>query len=1119
MKRIVIVFILLSLFFNITGQVNKYGVPIITNYSTQMTQGSEQNWCIEQDPFGNVYFGNQDRGVIKYDGTQWSRIAIGNNPRVFSLTSDSKGIVYVGAAFEFGYIQPDQKGRSEFISLAARIDSTPEIRYIYSTVVSDGKVYFQGPRIIYVYDINNDTLTRINLKDFKLIDAIRLVKINERLILADNVSGLYELKDNEITPLPGGDFFKKMACTVLLPYDKTKILIGTFYDGLFLYDYTTGEINSSFIDDELNGKLKEVSVYAGSVLANDLFAIGTTNQEGILIFNSSGDIVQQIKKENSDLGDNTIIAMHCDPQKNSELWLSTQGILSKVYLNIPLTHFGEKQGVNSGLNHIAEFNGSLYLATDAGILKSKLNDEKEMVFGEVKGTNTQVFPLELISSVSGDFLLAGSLNGILQISKNDIIKKVEQNCTNLPRKISKYNANSFLQSAIDQEVVYIGLMNGGIIILRYTGSKWYYISSLKNISGVISGIQEKKDGNLWFFTDDPNSLFSVTFLANDTLVVKYGADKGVSETDINAINNINDEFYVSTSEGILRYDKSSDLFVSDNSLTGGYSGNKNVSNLYSDKDNNIWYSGIDKNVTELLFRLHNNTVESYSGILKLLPGITMLDIMDIDNKVYMLKSKSLFVADKSKLIKDTTSVNTSFVRITAGVDSVVMEGTFYTTDNKNRRIPVLSSSVSEPPEFGYDMNELRFEWTTPNFTEELLVEYSYKLEGFDDDWSKWEGISYGSTMEAQYSKKEYTNLPFGRYSFKVKTKTLTGLTGRNELSYDFEILKPWYATLLAYVAFALIAFLLIVVLIKAYTRKLKNENIRLEGIVAERTAVVVKQKEELESSIHYASRIQMALLPSEAILSENIKNYFVLFKPRDIVSGDFYWMTKRAERLYIVAADCTGHGVPGAFMSLLGMSFLDEIIDRETALSANSILRELRLHVTESLKQVGSDNEAKDGMDLALLVIDFNTKKVEYSGAYNPCFKVRRLTEEELKNREADNPDDSEGSLSDGKYILETIRASKMPIGISSKMNEEFVFHEDPLEKGVSYYLFSDGYIDQFGGPNGRKFMKKNFKKFILEIQDHSMTEQRDLLEKNLTEWRGLSPQIDDILVMGIRID
>jgi len=1118
MKRILIIFLLLLIIFAATGQVNKYGVPLIRNYSTQITQGSEQNWCIEQDIFGNVYFGNQDRGIIKYDGTQWSRIEIGNNPRIFSLASDSKGVVYVGAAFEFGFLQPDIKGKTEYISLATRVDSIPEIRYIYSTIVDDGKVYFQGPRIIYIYDIENDSLSKMDLKEYKLVDVLRLAKINDRLVLADNLSGFHEIKGNVISPLPGGEFFKKMACTVLLPFDNTKILIGTFYDGLFLYDYTTGEIDKSFIDVNLNKKLKEVSIYAGSLLANDLFAIGTTNQEGILVFNKSGDLVQRIRKENSDLADNTIIAMHCDYQKNSELWISTQGILSKAYMNIPLTQFGEKQGIKSGVNHIAEFNGNLYLATDAGILKNKLNSENELIFSEVPGANTQVFPLETMKSVSGEYLLAGSLNGLLQISKNDNVSKVEQKCINLPKKIIKYNASKFAQSDSDQSIVYIGLMAGGIVILKYDGSNWYYLNSIKKISGVIAGLAEKEEGGLWFITDDPNSLYSATFNQNDTIIVKYGTDKGVPETDISSINIIRGEVYITTSGGILRYDRTSDQFVNDNSLTGEYSSAKNSTNLYSDNEDDLWYSGIENGITEILFRKRNNVIESYAGILKLLPDIAMLDIMDRDGKVYILKSKTVYVADKAELIADTTRVNTSFVRITAGTDSVVMEGTFYVNDDKNRRIPVLSGSITDISEFGYDMNELKFEWTTPNFTEELLTEYSYKLEGFEEDWSKWEGISYGNTMAAQYSKKEYTNLPFGKFSFKVRTRTLTGLSG-NELSYDFVILKPWYATFLAYVGFALVAFLLIVALIKAYTRKLKNENVRLEGIVAERTAVVVKQKEELESSIHYASRIQMALLPSEAILSENIKNYFVLFRPRDIVSGDFYWMSKRGERLYIVAADCTGHGVPGAFMSLLGMSFLDEIIDRETTISANVILRELRLHVTESLKQVGNDNEAKDGMDLALLVIDFNANKVEYSGAYNPCFKVRKLTDAESQSWHEDSSENSDGSMSDGKYLLETINASKMPIGISSKMNEEFVFHEDALQKGVSYYLFSDGYLDQFGGPHGRKFMKKNFKRFILEIQGHTMSEQRDLLEKNLVEWRGLSPQIDDILVMGIRID
>jgi len=158
-------------------------------------------------------------------------------------------------------------------------------------------------------------------------------------------------------------------------------------------------------------------------------------------------------------------------------------------------------------------------------------------------------------------------------------------------------------------------------------------------------------------------------------------------------------------------------------------------------------------------------------------------------------------------------------------------------------------------------------------------------------------------------------------------------------------------------------------------------------------------------------------------------------------------------------------------------------------------------------------------MDMALLVVDFGTQRIEFSGAYNPCFKVRKLSENEAARYEDDSAERPDGSMSNGKYLLETIYASKMPIGISSRMNEDFVFYDWNLEKGISYYMFSDGYIDQFGGDHGRKFMKKKFKRLILEIQDYPMTRQKELLEKNLRDWMGQSPQIDDILVMGIRTE
>jgi serine phosphatase RsbU (regulator of sigma subunit) len=1118
MKRFVIIYFLVTLFFDSAGQVNKYGVPFVKTYSSQITQGAEQNWCITRDIFGNMYFGNQERGVICYDGTKWSAIQIKNNPRIYSINSDDKGIVYVGGAFEFGYLQPDEKGNKEYISLAERIDSIPEIGIIWSIEVSDGKAMFQGQRYIYVYKTENDSLFKIDLAQFGLKDALKLVKINDKLVIADNDKGIFELNGTTVSPLPGGDYFSKKPCTALVPFDENKILIGTYFEGLYLYDYKTGIVRSDFIDGNLNEKFKVSNIYAGSRIRDDLFAIGTTNQEGVLVFNKSGELIYQMTKETCDLIDDAVHTMYCDYQNNSELWIATYGYLNKVYLNVPVTYFAEKQGIDYGVNDLCEFNGSIYISYDAGIIKSYTDNKNIKRFKKIPDTDGQYIPLERISTNHNEFLLTASLTGVTQIFKNDAVTPLEKNVVDLKKSgLRLMNTKKILQSSIDKDLVYFGLEANGIVILKNEGNHWQYMNRIRGVPGAVINMVEKKDGVLWFITDDPSALYKVSLAKGDTAYVRYNSDKGVPEKEIFSMCLISDDIYITTALGVLKYDESNDTFKTDNSLTGGYSEGKISQNLYVTADGDIFYSGLSGKNFDMLFRNTPGGIQVYRGVLNLLPNVPLLDIMESEDRLYLTKSKTLYVLDVDRLLPDSTRVNTRFALITVGTDSVVMEGSFHSDIDNNRRLPLFKPPSAAIPEYSYDMNEITFEWTTPYFIEELQTEYSYKLEGYDKEWSEWEGISFGFTQEAIYSKKEYTNLPYGHYTFNVKSRTLTGLEG-NELKYEFIILKPWYATILAFVGYALAVILAIWGIISAYTKRLKNENIRLEGIVRERTAVVVKQKEELESSIHYALRIQMALLPSQSILTDNIKENFILFRPRDIVSGDFYWMTKKGDRLYIVAADCTGHGVPGAFMSLLGMSFIDEIIDKEAAPSANYVLNQLRLHVTESLKQSGGDDEAKDGMDMGMLVVDYSTRRIEFSGAYNPCFRVRKLTEEEVRNYKEDSEEMPDGSMSNGKYLLETIYASKMPIGISSRMQEQFVFYDWNLEKGIAYYLFSDGYIDQFGGAHGRKFMKKNFKRLILDIQDHPMDRQRELLEKNLIDWMGPSPQIDDILVLGIKI-
>ena len=342
-----------------------------------------------------------------------------------------------------------------------------------------------------------------------------------------------------------------------------------------------------------------------------------------------------------------------------------------------------------------------------------------------------------------------------------------------------------------------------------------------------------------------------------------------------------------------------------------------------------------------------------------------------------------------------------------------------------------------------------------------------------------------------------------------------------EDSFTFIILRPWYLTIVAFFIYLLLAVLIVYTIIALYTRRLKNENIRLEGIIQERTAEITKQKEELTDSIEYASRIQRALLPPDEILDKHDLEHFILFRPRDIVSGDFYWIGTSEGKIFIVAADCTGHGVPGAFMSMLGISFLDEIIIKSGISETNEILDTLKQHVITSLRQTGKSmaESTKDGMDLAMISIDEKTKAIQYSGAYNPLYSVRKLNDKEkviLKKGEELVLD--RGDLHNDTHILTQVRADQMPIGISEK---NFVFSAKSIQdvKDSTLYLFTDGFVDQFGGPNGKKFMAKNFKKLLLEIQGMSMEKQRDKLNQILIDWMGDISQIDDVLIMGVKLD
>ncbi|MCK4747606.1 MAG: SpoIIE family protein phosphatase [Bacteroidales bacterium] len=302
-------------------------------------------------------------------------------------------------------------------------------------------------------------------------------------------------------------------------------------------------------------------------------------------------------------------------------------------------------------------------------------------------------------------------------------------------------------------------------------------------------------------------------------------------------------------------------------------------------------------------------------------------------------------------------------------------------------------------------------------------------------------------------------------------------------------------------------------------------NRELEQKVRERTEEIMQQKEEIETqrdvlseqknaitdSINYAQRIQSAVLPHKEYMDEVMPEYFVLFKPRDIVSGDFYWIKEVKNYLIVVAADCTGHGVPGAFMSMLGITLLNEQIGKSRFDRPGEILNRLRKKVKDTLAQEGNYREQKDGMDIALVIFNKDTLELQFAGAFNPLYLVRKAKKLEagefleLPIIENDN------------YQLIEFKGDRQPISIYFE-ETDFATKEIQLRTGDAFYLFSDGFVDQVGGPQRKKFLSKRFKKSLLEIQSMSMKEQHQYLNHTLEEWSKGYEQIDDILVMGIRV-
>lgn len=680
----------------------------------------------------------------------------------------------------------------------------------------------------------------------------------------------------------------------------------------------------------------------------------------------------------------------------------------------------------------------------------------------------------------------------------------------------------------------------------------------------ISAIYSIDGEDIWVGTEK-NGLYRMQ--ADKERFYYYFISGGTLENSINAITGMEDQIWIATEKGICNIDLSTNHIRWFTINQGGLPHN-HVNHLFIDSKDRIWISTlsstlcfIQNNVVEKIeisskgvlditsvtedtnkniwagtngngiYKIQKDTIINLSSREGLLSDYCYSVIGDKQNHIWVTHRGGLSrVATKDYFIKPLQeefginrstdfNVNATFIDkygiVWFGSNNGILT---YNPSSENQisLAPSLSftsviinnekTDLTEALILAPGRYKIKIEFIGISLKAPGLVKYQYKLEGYDDHWSDLISDNYVS----------YNGLIDGNYIFQLIAYNGDGTFTQKPLKLNIVIKKPVWKRSWFYIITIIFIVSLIISYIKRREYNLLKEKRILEEKVMERTEEIVRQKEEIEiqrdaikgqrdlikaknrnitDSIRYASNIQSAVFPPLSLLDKLLGNSFIINRPKDIVSGDFYWLTKRNGKIIVTVADCTGHGVPGAFMSMLGITFLNEIVNNSGITQANEILYHLRENVIIALRQTSKEETISDGMDIALCVIDHKKNQLQFSGAFNPLLLIR--------NKEV--------QLFKGDYI---------PIGMSFQKEKvgSFTLHEIDIKKGDIIYMFSDGYADQFGGQNGKKFSGKKFRELLLSIHEKSMYEQKNILEKTMENWMKKTEQIDDITIMGIRL-
>jgi serine phosphatase RsbU (regulator of sigma subunit) len=886
-----------------------------------------------------------------------------------------------------------------------------------------------------------------------------------------------------------------------LPYNKNLVLVGlsdgtlSLFDGIKYYDFK--------INDD--GYLRENILSEGISLGDTAYAFSTLDGGAVVIEKASRKVLFTINNQ-TNLPDDEVFAIGSD--NSGGLWLSHQFGLTRADLNLPVENYSIFPGLKGNLSSALRFDNELYVATSEGVFyltESRDYSEYEvLVKNETAPQSVEVAPSAVTQEQKGERKnIFSRIFGKKNVQPASIpapdaeTKQVPQYTR---KKVSRLKSINYLFTQVsglnekcrqivstpagllaatnkgfyfikDHKAVliesnryinniswtpyegkYYVAANDGYFAVIYQGGKWVTVVPDPGFNDAVYSIIQENARILWLGCDNLAYRVEITDGDHAGKYSSYRLGKDFPERYSPTMGN--DTIFLFTETEVHYYNSISDKFETYNPVVNESEANGAsifpLSNIPLMRLNDKWVSlKPDPEINSMELSLLN----LFDFVASVNVEDESLWIIDGNNK--------LFGMDRSRSLMINPPVNVLFKNI-----------------SNDRGISFSLESVV----FERGDNIINFDIIAPSFLKQNVIQYQYYIDKIMPDWSVW-------SSRTHYEKA--INKP-GDYILQVRAKDLWGNVSERR-ALKFRIKAPFIKTPFFYLMSGIILLTLVVLVVRFREKQLQVKNRLLEEKVRERTAEIEAQKQEITSSIEYAKRIQDAMLPVEENFRKYFSDYFILFKPRDIVSGDFFWIGEDEKALFFTVGDCTGHGVPGAFMSTMGISTLNEIIANNRNLQANKVLNTLRLKIMNALHQTGKEGEAADGMDIAFCILYKERNILQYSGAYNPLLIFQGG---ELKEYKAD----------------------RMPIGIHYGKEMPFTNYVINVTSGDTVYIFTDGFNDQFGGPEGSKFKKSNLKKLLSEIYYRPMIEQRNILEAEFARWKGNNPQVDDITIIGLRI-